>query len=186
MTATANAQAVLDMQAATVKAATDAETALQEAKDALEDATEHFADNASLMAALDAAIKAAEADVKTATAHRDGPALKDAVAMVRGDDKDMPMSPGDHGTVTAMDVGMALMPNSDTDGGLNSRALHGGVADDAAVKMSNQLGHTWAQIVGADNIMNSPLGDMRASLMVASIAGMTATEVHVAEGDHVR
>ena len=67
MTATANAQAVLDMQAATVKAATDAETALQEAKDALEDATEHAADNASLMAALDAAIKAAEADVKTAT-----------------------------------------------------------------------------------------------------------------------
>ena len=44
MTATANAQAVLDMQAATVTAATDAETALQEAKDALEDATEHAAD----------------------------------------------------------------------------------------------------------------------------------------------
>ena len=27
-----------------------------------------------------------------------------------------------------------------------------------AVKMSDQLGHTWAQIVGADNIMNSPIG----------------------------
>ena len=82
--------------------------------------------------------------------------------MVRGDDKDMPMSPGDHGTGVAMDVGMALMPTSDTgpDGGRNdrSRALHGGVVDDAAVKMSDQLGHTWAQIVGADNIMNSPLG----------------------------
>ena len=44
--------------------------------------------------------------------------------------------------------------------------------------MSDQLGHTWAQIVGADNIMNSPLGTNRASRMVASIAGMTAKEVH--------
>ena len=98
------------MQAATVQAVSDAETALQEAEDALGDATEHFADNASLMAALDAAIKAAETDVKTATDFRDGEALKDAVALVRGTDEDMPMSPGDHGTVVAMDVGMALMP----------------------------------------------------------------------------
>ena len=30
-----------------------------------------------------------------------------------------------------------------------------------AVKMSDQLGHTWAQIVGADNIMNSPIGTDR-------------------------
>ena len=51
-----------------------------------------------------------------------------------------------------------------------------------AVKMSDQLGRTWAQIVGADNIMNSPIGteagNRRASVMVASIAGMTATDVH--------
>ena len=183
MTATANAQAVLDMQAATVKAATDAETALQEAKDALEDATEHAADNASLMAALDAAIKAAEADVKTATDARDGGDLKAAVALVRGGDEDMPMSPGDHGTGVAMDVGMALMPTSSSDGGRNDvSAPHGALADAAAVKMSDQLGHTWAQIVGADNIMNSPLGTEtdaeRASVMVASIAGMTASDVH--------
>ena len=49
-----------------------------------------------------------------------------------------------------------------------------------AVKMSDQLGQTWAEIVGADNIMNSPIGDRfeSASLMVASIAGMTAADVH--------
>ena len=47
-----------------------------------------------------------------------------------------------------------------------------------AVKMSDQLGHTWAQIVGADNLSPKPLGDARATVMVASIAGMTAINVH--------
>ena len=111
MTATTNAQAVIDMQAATVKAAKDAGTALQEAKDALEYATKHFADNASLKAALDAAIKAAEIHVTTATEARDGYALKDAVAVVTGADKDEPMSAADHGKKVAMAIGGALGPH---------------------------------------------------------------------------
>ena len=183
MTASANAQAVLDAQTAAAKAVTDAETALQKAKDALEEATEHAADNASLKAALDAAIEAAEKDVKTATDARDSAELKTAVALVEGADEDKPKSADDIGEAVAMDVGGALMPN-DTDGGRAARAPHGMVAPTAdtdpgktAVKMSDQLGHTWAQIVGEDNVSPKPIGADRATVMVASIVGMTAATV---------
>ena len=172
MTATANAQAVLDMQAATVKAATDAETALQEAKDALEDATEHAADNASLMAALDAAIKAAEADVKTATDARDGKALKDAVAMVRGDDKDEPMSAADHGERVAMAIGGALSPGSV----MGVPVLAPVAADNAmnVVMMDDHTGKTWAEIVGETSKKRLGAGVMGTSEVdAASIDGMT-------------
>ena len=177
MTATANAQAVLYMQDATVKAATDAETALQEAKDALEDATKHAADNASLMAALDAAIKAAEADVKTATDDRDGEALKDAVAKVTGANEDEPMSAADHGRMVAMAIGGALLPMSSVDG--SGMRVADFVAEPAAnamnvVMMDDHTGKTWAEIVGETSKMR--LGTSATETRevdAASIAGMT-------------
>ena len=188
MTATTNAEAVLGAQITAVEAATNAETALQDAEDALEDAAEHAADNASLIAALDAAIIEAEKAVVTATDARDSEELMTAVEKVSGNDpeaKGYPMTPAQHGKAAAMDVGGALMPNMDG-GRITARAPHGDTApagDDAmnAVKMSDQLGHTWAQIVGADNLSPKPLGTvpLRATVMVASIAGMTAAEVHI-------
>ena len=184
MAATANAQAVLDMQAATVTAATDAETALQEAKDALEDATEHAADNASLMAALDAAIKAAEADVKTATDARDGDALKDAVALVTVDE-DEPMSAADHGQMVAMAIGGALGPTNLNDGsGMRVAALANEPALEAmnAVSMNDHTGKTWAEIVGETSKKRIGVDGMTTTSEVdaASIAGMTLTSTRTA------
>ena len=182
MTATANAQAVLDMQAATVQAVTDAETALQEAKDALEDATEHAADNASLMAALDAAIKAAEADVKTATEARDGDALEVAVALVTGGaDEDEPMSAADHGLSVAMAIGSLLGPTSSTEDLAGAPPAGEEAMNVDVVMMDNHTGKTWAEIVGETSKKRFGTGSVMETREAdaASIADMTLTSMAV-------
>ena len=181
MMAEANAQAVLTAQADAVQAVTDAEAALQSAKDALEDAMEHAADNASLNSALEAAIKAAEADVKTATDARDGDDLKAAVAAVQNPDGDDPApdplkTPADHGQDVAMAIGTALGPTSETDGsGMSvTHTDNPTIPEMGAVQMNNHQGKTWAEI--ADNVMTVRIANVQTK--VASIAGMTGTDVH--------
>ena len=186
MTATANAQAVLDMQAATVKAAMDAETALQEAKDALEEADETAADNVALIAALDAAIEAAEADVKTATDARDSVDLKTAVELVTGDDEDMQMSAADHGQMVAMAIGGALGPGAE---GAGTRVVHVDdpttdppLADDdkTAVRMDDHTGKTWAEIVGDDALVDMRIAAAAAAnraVKAMSFADMARTSI---------
>ena len=187
MTATANAQAVLDMQAATVKAAMDAETALQEAKDALEEADETAADNVALIAALDAAIEAAEADVKTATDARDSDDLKTAVELVTGDDEDMQMSAADHGQMVAMAIGGALGPGAAGAGTgvehVDDPTTNTALADDdkTAVRMDDHTGKTWAEIVGDDALMDMRIADADTGnnrpVMAASFADMARTSI---------
>ena len=151
------------------EAVAKAKTALENAEKALEDAKEIAADNAALIDVLEEAIKAATGDLKTATGQLEGADLKNAVAEVEGEDEDKPKSADDIGEAVAMDVGGALMPN--TNGGRSDRAPHTAPAAVPtamnAVKMSDQLGHTWAQIVGADNLSPKPLGTDRATVMVS-------------------
>ncbi len=183
--ARANAQAVLDAQADAVQAVMDAEAAQQSAEDALEDAMEHAADNASLISALEAAIEAAEADVKTATDARDGDDLKAAVTAVQnpGDPTpdpavDPPKTPADHGQDVAMAIGMALGPTSATDGsGLRVEDENAEPATTVmnVVRMNDHQGKTWAEIVGADNIVDARIVDnaVTKAVKAMSVAGMT-------------
>ena len=193
MTATANAQAVLGAQITADEAATNAETALQDAKDALDEAKKSAADNASLIAALDAAIIEAEKAVVMTTDARDGEALTTAVEKVSGNDpeaKGYPMTPAQHGKAAAMDVGGALMPNTDMDGGRSGRAPHTTpAAADAlladsvmnAVRMDDHTGKTWAEIVGDDALKDMRIADLMTgnskAVKAASIAGMAITSV---------
>ena len=157
MTATMNAQTVLNAPAKVGEAVAKAKTALENAEKALEDAKEIAADNAILKAVLDAAIIAAKGDLKTATGQREGEDLKNAVAMVEGEDEEKPKSADDIGEAVAMDVGGALMPADD--GARGARAPHVDTAvapNETAVRMDDHTGKTWAEIVGDD-----ALKDMR-------------------------
>ena len=188
MTATANAQAVLDMAAATVKAATDAETALQEAKDALEVAKETAADNAALISALDAAIEAAGADVKTATDARDSADLETAVEMVTGVDEDEPMSAADHGQMVAMAIGGALGPGAEGAGTRVAHVTNAGApaGDKTAVRMDDHTGKTWAEIVGDDALVDMRIAegaDANRAVKAMSFADMARISINDSDLD---
>ena len=49
--------------------------------------------------------------------------------------------------------------------------------------MDDHQGKTWAEIVGEDKLMESRIGENRAAVMIASIDGMTATDVHATSFD---
>ncbi len=194
-TAMANAQAVLDALGDADAAVTMANAAVASAEAALEDAETLDVDTAhrdELILALKAAVKVAEDDAKAAADSRgdDDGEIAMAVAMVEGDDEDDPMTPADYGEAVAMDIAMALLPASTTDGG-GTRVTHGAVApadrieDDVQVNMNDHQGHTWAEIVGAPNIVDKRIaeGARTKAVKAASIAGMAGDDVNSALTD---
>ena len=193
--AMANAQAVLDALGDADAAVAKANAAVASAEAALEDAETLDVDTAhrdELILALKAAVKVAEDDAKAAADSRgdDDGEIAMAVAMVEGDDEDDPMTPADYGEAVAMDIAMALLPASTTDGG-GTRVTHGAVApadrieDDVQVNMNDHQGHTWAEIVGAPNILDTRIaeGARTKAVKAASIAGMAGDDVNSALTD---
>ena len=192
MIATANAQAVLDAQAAAMSAVTNAEAAQKSAEDALVEAMALPADNEnrdSLIAALEAAIEAAKMDVATAKTAAEGMDLKTAVEMVTGSDPEVegyPTMPDSYGEDVAADIGSAIMAAGANDNGRGTRAPHSNAAPtgDAAmnaVMMNDHRGMTWADIVGDDaltdmRIADGTTGNSRA-VKAASFAGMALTSI---------
>ena len=176
-TATANARSVLDAKA-------DADAAVVTAQGAVDSAEAALAPDAdttdALTRALNAAIAVANAQLAAAQASANAPALTTAVQAVTGIDEDNPMTPEDHGRMVAEDITAALEPTSDTDG-FRARGTHGNAAPDAttfpdAVMMDDHQGATWAEIVGAPNIMSMRIaasGGSGTELVDAtSLAGM--------------
>ena len=190
MTAAANAQAVLDAQMDAGDAVTDAQAALDDATEAkmAAEALDDGGTKTALIAALDAAIKEGEAQVKAATAERDGAALKAAVEMVTGDkDADPQGTPTSKGKEVAMDIGGALMPAGVADGGRSPRAPHTptvGADVMNVTRMNNHTGMTWAEIVGADNLVDARIVNAEVTMAVKamSVDGMTLTNAQ-GEGD---
>ena len=172
-TARENSQAVLD-------AGTDASaavTAAKAAKTALE-ALDTEGIDAGHKAVLDKAIEEAMeyADAQIEAAEGSETATEPLVAIVEGPDMDEPETAADDATDVAAAVKTALA------------MINLGVVDNAATPMGaikhdgSKIGAmTWAEIVGAGKLSAKPLGTDRASVMVASIAGMTATDVHATE-----
>ncbi len=187
-TAMANAQAVLDALGDADAAVTMANAAVASAEAALEDAEALDGDTVhrdELVLALKAAVAAAEESAEAAAKSRgdDKGALELAVADVEGDDEDEPMTAADHAEAVAMDIAMALLPATAADGG-GARVTHGVAeptddAADDAVMMNDHQGKTWAEIVGASNIVDKRIAANGATKAVkaASIAGMAAADV---------
>ena len=182
MMAEANAQKVLGAKAAADQAVIDAEaakTALETAKTEAGGIPADDPNRAAVMDALDAAIEAADDAVKEATKSAEELTLEAAYKAVIVDAK-KPKTAADHGKAAAMDVGGALMPG--TDGARGTRAPHVATAapsgDKTAVRMNDAEGKTFVQIVGEDKVMMSRLAEDNTNVPVASIAGMTASEVH--------
>ena len=184
--ALANAQAILKAMADAGQAVTDAETALADAKaakteaEAVDDTNEH---KASLIAALDAAIMAAEDAIEMAEASRDNADLESAVTDVTGGENADPQgTPRSIANMVGMDIAMALLPESASDGG-GTRHTHGAtapgdeIADELKVEMTNGVGKTWAMLVGEDNLQRMPIGTANAGVMVASFAGMARSSI---------
>ncbi|MCY4394658.1 MAG: hypothetical protein OXC10_05945 [Rhodospirillaceae bacterium] len=189
--AMANAQAVVDANAAIHQAIMDADEVIKEANAAkmeaedIEDATE----KAAVIGLLDAAIAEAQGIKTAAQAHIDEAATDDgsvntlgeAVAAVEnpaGDDPapDPAMTAANAGEAVADQVRAAL-GGTINDGSAN--AANG--ADAVEMNDSAVIGAmTWAQVVGEANLKTAPLGTDRATVMIGSIAGMTAADVNSA------
>ena len=165
-TAMANAQAILQAQTDAGQAVMDAQQALDNANDAKAEAEALDADHenrAILIAALDEAIKEAEAQVKAATAVRDGTALKMAVdAVTGGEDEDPQGTPRSIANAVGMDISMALLPNT-TGGGTqvthDDEAPAGEIADELKFETHDHIGMTWAMIVGDADIVEKRVVD---------------------------
>ena len=180
MTATANAQKVLDAKAAADEAVMDAEAAKMAAETAKTEAGGIPAadpNRAAVMAALDAAIEEADDAIEAATKSAEADTLAAAYKAVIVNEK-KPKMAGYHGTQVAMAIGGALGP--DTDGGGTSVEHKSSMTDSAvpagnksAVTIDDATGMTWAQIVGEDNVMMSRVGDSNTNAMIASISGKT-------------
>ena len=194
-TAEENAQAVLDAETAANKAVDDADAAVQSAKDALAEAEALPSDNPNrdtLIAALEGAIEVAEGHAKAAADSRgdDDAALASAVKVIKGADPEAegyPMTPAQHGTAVAMDVATALVPAMDSPDGSRARGMHGVMGPEAdaagfkdAVTENDHQGSTWAEIVGAANVVEKRIAATGAGTEVvsaASFAGMPVSSV---------
>ena len=184
--AEANAKSILDAQTTATTAIATAEAQQKAAETALAAAMALPADTenrASLIDALETAIEAAKKQVAAATKQAEGPVLEAAVRAVTTSTTSTtkPMTAADHGSAVAKDIAGALGPTSTIDGTRSARAPHtttiAAATEKTAVMMNNAKGKTWAQIVGADKVMVMPIGLLRVSQKVASIAGMTAAKV---------
>ena len=133
-----------------------------------------------MVAALEEAIKEAEDAVDAATKSAESDVLKTAVELVTGAEPEAdgyPMDAAAHGKMVAEDIGGALMPTSTTDGSGERVPDLADMAPDAdgfpdAVNMNNHVGSTWAEIVGAANIM-----DMRIATGLTDTASVPAASI---------
>ena len=182
-----NAQSILDAKRDAAQAVVNAQTALTNAETAQATATADHADNASLIAALDAAVMVAEMELEAAMKVADSKAaLQGYVELVTGGkDADPQGDARSVATDVGMDIAMALLPAEDGAGVQHTHGTTGpsttgqdAIAEELRVEMYNNLGMTWAMLVGDDKLMDSPLGTDRASVKVASVTGMTASKVH--------
>ena len=205
--AIANAEKILAAEMAANQAVMDADDALNDAmaaKTAAEGLPADDAGRAGAIAAAERAIEEATADKNAAQAILDKnpmtdddppvvtPAvdsLKEAVAAVKGSNRlaeGYPMMPAAIGKRIAGEVMTALTASATagitTSGTLGADTPRDGIKNDAA-----DIGAmTWAMIVGEDNVMMKRLGTIdssgaltvgNAEVPVASLAGMTATDV---------
>ena len=192
MTEMTNAQAIMDAQVAVAQAVMDTQAALDSANEAKTAAEGLDGDNehkSALIAALDAAIMVAEEQLKAATESRDSNDLKAAVDAVTGGAAADPQgTPTSLAKAVAMAVGEAL-GGMTTDAAIARGEEIGATAPADtvmnAVRMDDHQGMTWAELVG-DRAMESRVGTVdaeRTAVMIASIDGMTATDVHASSFD---
>jgi hypothetical protein len=158
-TAEKNAQMVLDARDAADQAVEDAEAAKASAATAKIEAEKLPADDpnkASLVAALDAAIKAAEEAIKAAKKSQGDSGLTTAVTAVVSEDKKEPKTPADVGKTVAKKIGKALKLQITPSNGseLNNPSLLR-----TLTRLYDRKGQTWAEIVGASNIVNKRIGN---------------------------
>ena len=196
-TAMENAQAVLDAKTAAGKAVTDAEAA-QTAAEAAKTAAMELSDGddkTALLATIDDAITEAKAQVTAAKAVNTGTELKNAVRAVTGTSTTNPTTPADKAKAVATVINTTLMDSDLTDdtAGIAS-FVHGSnvtlpTATTAAVvaktstlpvSKTSSAGSTWADIVGAANLMDMVISsgtNTTKTVKAVSIAGMTSLEV---------
>lgn len=132
------------------------------------------------MAAIDTAIEAADDAIKAAKESAENTDLAaDYNAVIV--DKKKPKTAAYHGVQVAEAIGGSLGPTGTVAHDITNAAPTTIPADNmSAVMMDDATGMTWAQIVGEDNVMMSRLGTDNTAVMIASIAGMTAADVHEA------
>ena len=148
--ATANAGMVLTAETAINDAVTAADTAIMEAnaaKMAAED-IENEAEKNAVMRLLNDAIETAMEVKKAAQAIDDD--LSAAVAVVEGDDKEMPNTAADAGEAVASAVRAAIAAVKTTGADVTLPAMGTVEMNDA----SDIGAMTWAMIVGEDNVMD--------------------------------
>ncbi|MCE2520894.1 MAG: hypothetical protein J4G15_14000 [Alphaproteobacteria bacterium] len=176
-----NAQAILDANAAVAKAVTDAKEALDAAEAAQTAAMEHHPDNVTLAGALEDAVEEAMKQHTAAMEAAEDEALAMAVAEVTAEeDAETPVTPRSIANMVGMDIAMALLPTSSTDGSgiRHTDATAAPVADDVPeelrVEMDDRVGMTWAEIVGDTMKMRiATAADATNEVDAASIAGMS-------------
>ncbi len=190
--AVANAQKVLDAEMAANAAVMDADGALQAAMAAKTAAEALAADDAGRAGA----IAAAEEAIKQATAQKEAAmaivnaavdaaagiqSLKEAVQTVKGANPladGYPKMPAAHGKDVATSVKTALGSITRS---LDLTSITATTVPMYATRMhdGSDIGAmTWAEIVGEDNVMSVRIANT--PTMVASVAGMTASDVDVA------
>ena len=165
-TARENSQAVLDA-GTDASAAVTAAKAAKAALEALDTEDIDAGHKAVLDQAIEEAMEYADAQIEAAEASET--ATEPHVAMVEGPDMDEPRTAADDATDVADAVKTAL------------ETINVGAAApmDAIKHDGSKIGaKTWAAIVGAGKLSPKPLGTNRATVMVASIAGMLGTDVH--------
>ncbi len=178
------AQAILQAKYDAAQAVTDAQAALDAANMAATHAEDVDADHpqkASLDAAIAAAIVTAEAELEAAEDVRDNEMLAAAVEEVTGDeDADPQGTPRSIANAVGMDIAMALLPTSSTNGG-GVRHTHDTTAPVEAnvpkalrFVMYDRVGQTYAEITGADRMER--LGTDNTLIALGSIAGKTTAQ----------
>ena len=188
-----NAQKVLDAQTMlknTLAGAERDKMTAETARDGLPDDADP-----ALVKVLQDAINAADMQIKKAREVLDATgtgSLATYVALVTGTDADDLKDADDIAKGVAEAVGGALLPTVDTNGDtpdgtarrVNFYATSGDLTGasppavmDRTFRDNNSKGMTWAMIVGEANVKSERLGTGNASRMVASVAGMTASEV---------
>ena len=194
-TSDGNSMAAMNNAAMVLKARSDLEAAIIAAEaDKMEaEAAKAKTEDADVIEALDDAISKAEDEIEAAEDILNGDDLTGYVEMVTGDDEDDVKTAADRGEEVAMAVAMALGPTSSTDGTgtrvtfsttspptlpVDKRAAANPVAMANKLDTDNHLGMTWEEIVGTDNVMSERVGASNTSRKVASVTGMTATDLN--------
>ncbi len=184
--AEANAQKVLDAQSAAVQAVLDATAAKTRAQTAKTEATaldDTVPGKVALIAALDDAIEEAEDRIKATTDIRDGDELEDAVEMVTGTDEDDLDDAADRGKDVADAIYTALITAAQlpaVQGDFANIQTPSATVGKAVAGPSDAQGRTFAQIVGASNIVEKRIGTTGGATRLVkakSVDGMEADDL---------